>query len=339
MRRVLVALALLMLLFAATPAHGQVGTATEGFIQVTPGSVDVPGYGGANPAETGYGHGQMFDAAKGRALQSHNMDGEAARTITRSFAERPFVPTDPNAPWFRKAGEGARNPGRYFEVLEGESGGCGNSNILAGDTGREYRYTCTAAAFRNKHGVEIVLRPVCRDKRTECWSVTSSGDSILPYRKRGGRIRIGRHGENAIEDAACGIVDGNVCAIKRGRTKENTYRASLTFTINDLREVNRFALKDITYEDFVRIVFNGEVVFSDLDRAQYTKVDQCEGCHTINRRVSQRLDFNLRPFLKEGRNRLDVVLTAVAHGELLLNIHTSASCCRNWQDQWQKFSP
>ena len=86
-------------------------------------------------------------------------------------------------------------------------------------------------------------------------------------------------------------------------------------------------------------MFNGRRVYSDLDRRQYTKTQTCKGCHTINRRQRQHLNFNLLPFLKPGANTLKVNLTAVAHGELYLGIDTEADCCRFWQDVWKAGGP
>jgi len=175
--------------------------------------------------------------------------------------------------------------------------------------------------------VVVRLVPTCRDRRTACWQVRSTGHPILPYHYDGKRrITIGEKRENAIFD------DGR-------KTREHTYSAVLTFDLESTEEISQFTLSDITYEDFVEIVFNGRQVYSDLDRRQYTKTQKCKGCHTINRRQHQYLNFSLLPFLKAGANTLEVTLTAVAHGELYLRIDTRADCCRFWQDVWKESRP
>ncbi len=118
-------------------------------------------------------------------------------------------------------------------------------------------------------------------------------------------------------------------------TRVHYYTAALTFRVS-LEDINRFKLVRMEYEDFVEVTFNGVPVFTDLDQAQYNKVKTCGGCHVINRPVSRNLNFDLRPYLREGLNTFRVRLTAVAHGNLWLKLDTDSQCCKQWVDRWSE---
>jgi len=292
--------------------------------QVTnPTSENVPGYEGASVPETGYSHGLMYEDAENRALFGQGQDGQAARVVTDSFTQRPEVVLDDREEWIANAKKGEDTPSDFVTMMTDHYGDCEGGDVENTAKLDAFNYSCTSPATKSRYACRNALAPVCTDVSASCMELVSTDTGIMPFSFDGSRyMYIGKHGANSIPD-------------RRSPTRVNYYTAELTFKA-DRDDVHRFMLERLDYEDFVEVTFNDIPVFTDLDRAQYTNVATCGGCHVINRPVSRNLNFDLRPYLKTGLNTFRVRLTAVAHGQLWLKLDTDSRCCKSWSDIWQE---
>ncbi|NKB55053.1 MAG: hypothetical protein GKS00_01845 [Alphaproteobacteria bacterium] len=283
----------------------------------------VPGYRGADPPETGYRDGRMYDDAESRALRGQGPDGEAARTVIESFTGRPDLGVDGREAWYGNARRGEDRPQDFFSIMKEHYGNCTGGTVTPGAPGEAYVHACQAPATKSRHACRAVLAPVCADVNRSCMTLVRTNTGIMPFRYDGTRyMYIGKRARDSIPDR--GIP-----------TREHNYTAELQFDVS-LKDVSRFVLDRLEYEDFVEVTFNGVPVFTDLDRRQYRKPHACGGCHVINRPVSRSLGFDLLPYLREGLNSFRVRLNAVAHGNLWLRLDTDSRCCKDWRDRWRE---
>ena len=283
----------------------------------------VPGYHGSSRPESGYAHGLMYDDAETRALFGLGPDAKAAQTVIGGFSTRPEVVIDTREDWIGNAGRGEETPEDFISIMEDHYGDCTDGTVTAGTPTKAYEYACESPATKSRYACRNVLNPVCTDVSASCMTLVSTNTGILPFSYDGTRyMYIGKHGANSIP-------------APHHWTRTYYYTAELTFQA-DRKDVNRFILEQLNYEDFVEVTFNGTPVFTDLDRAQYTNVSTCGGCHVINRPVRRNLNFDLRPYLKTGLNTFRVRLTAVAHGQLWLKLDTDSRCCKAWSYPWSE---
>ncbi len=282
---------------------------------------DTPGFESAAPPETGYAHGRMDGDAEARALEGRGYDGEAARAVIGGFTRRPDTPIDEREDWTAESRRAEETPGDFVTIMKDTYSDCTGGTATEGTPGENYVHACEAPAVRSKYACRQVLAPRCADPSRACMRLTRTDTGILPFHFDGERyIYIGNRGRDSIRD--------------RGhRTTQHFYVAELQFMAKR-EEVAWFTLERLEYEDFVEVTFNGVPVFTDLDRRQYAKVKTCGGCHVINRPVSRTLNFDLRPYLKDGLNTFRVRLTAVAHGNLWLKLDTDSRCCLGWDNDW-----
>jgi len=281
----------------------------------------VPGYEGASRPESGYSHGQMYDDAEARALWGTGQDGDAARAVVGGFSTRPDIVIDEREDWTDNAKHGEEAPGDFISIMEGNYGDCTGGTVTAGSSTNAFEYACQSPATKSRYACRNVLVPVCTNVSPSCMELVSTNTGIMAFSFDGSRyMYIGNRTRDYIADR------GNP-------TRIHYYTAELTFRVS-LKDINRFKLVRMEYEDFVEVTFNGVPVFTDLDQAQYNKVKTCGGCHVINRPVSRNLNFDLRPYLREGLNTFRVRLTAVAHGNLWLKLDTDSQCCKAWSDRW-----
>lgn len=283
----------------------------------------VPGYKGTSVPETGYSHGLMYDDAEKRALFGTGQDAKAAQTITDGFSTRPEVVIDERENWLDNAKQGEKKPEDFISIMEDHYGDCTNGTVTVGTPGTAYEYACSSPATKSRYACRDVLTPVCTNASPSCMKLVSTNTGIMKFSFDGSRyMYIGNRTRDYIADR------GNP-------TRVHYYTAELTFEA-DRKDVHRFMLERLEYEDFVEVTFNGVPVFTDLDQAQYNKVKTCGGCHVINRPVSRNLNFDLRPYLITGLNVFRVRLTAVAHGNLWLKLDTDSKCCKAWSYPWQE---
>ncbi len=281
----------------------------------------VPGYEGTSRPESGYSHGLMYDDAEARALFGTGQDGKAARAVVGGFSTRPDIVIDQREDWIIDAKRGEDTPEDFISIMENNYGDCTGGTATEGTPGEAFEYSCNSPATKSRHACRAVLTPVCTNDSPSCLKLISANTGIMKFSFDGSRyMYIGNRTRNSIPDR------GNP-------TRIHYYTAELKFQANR-DDVTRFKLVRMEYEDFVEVTFNGVPVFTDLDRAQYTKVKTCGGCHVINRNVSRDLNFDLRPYLRTGLNTFRVRLTAVAHGNLWLKLDTDSRCCKAWSDRW-----
>jgi hypothetical protein len=292
-------------------------------IAQTVNSNTVPGYEGTSRPESGYSHGLMYDDAEARALWGTGQDGEAARAVVGGFTDRTDIVIDEREDWIGNAQRGEDTPEDFISIMESNYGDCTGGTVTTGTPGTAYEYACQSPATKSRYACRSVLAPFCSNVSPSCMELVSTNTGIMAFSFDGSRyMYIGNRTRDYIADR------GNP-------TRVHYYTAELTFRVS-LEDINRFMLVRMEYEDFVEVTFNGVPVFTDLDQAQYNKVKTCGGCHVINRPVSRNLNFDLRPYLREGLNTFRVRLTAVAHGNLWLKLDTDSQCCKQWIDRWSE---
>ena len=55
--------------------------------------------------------------------------------------------------------------------------------------------------------------------------------------------------------------------------------------------------------------------------------------------LNQKMDIELRPYLKEGWNELEVTWIYAVQGKFNIEIESKWECCNNWSDEWESDCP
>jgi len=141
------------------------------------------------------------------------------------------------------------------------------------------------------------------------------------------------------------------------------YDYKVNFRIDELETVSEFVLKEIGYDDFVRVTINGHQIFAGPfggDRLELLRdktiydiragsifhlfpyygvvIDGSELVHCADqfewRVVSTHID--LRRFLKEGENSLDIRLIVGGGGGIWLKFSAKVNACNSWNEIWEE---
>ncbi|MFA6595960.1 MAG: hypothetical protein WCT00_06565, partial [Bacilli bacterium] len=135
------------------------------------------------------------------------------------------------------------------------------------------------------------------------------------------------------------------------------YDRTLTFDIRDVDLITKFSLTRAAFDDWLLVKVNGTVVYVGPyggDRLEIVSTcmwyDGNGGCSFYSKRVQyaansygnpelstswdKSLNINLKPYLKNGTNRIFTRTIVAGHGESAIQITTRQLCPRDCRDQW-----
>ncbi len=123
-----------------------------------------------------------------------------------------------------------------------------------------------------------------------------------------------------------------------------SYERSTTFNISNLERIAEFRLVAAGWDDHMRIVLNGRQVFigpyqGEVLRSNGSKVSYGGRSAACELSVSWRrdaLDIDLRPYLREGENVLDMQVIVAGKGEGWIRVRAERHCaCEEWEEHWE----
>lgn len=189
-------------------------------------------------------------------------------------------------------------------------------------------------------------------KVTECdfgGIVKESVDSHISFDASNGFLTIGTDCDNCLT---------GTCA---------TFDKTIVFSISQVGLVSSFHLKHVKFDDYIQLKLNGHIFYVGPDGGAYVEVktrnvkkqrngrrgrmritetytervtevfnghkyERCERGESFNREV----DIDLRPYLLEGKNTLQMRIIVSGAGEGWIKIKAREQCCANndWIETW-----
>ena len=138
---------------------------------------------------------------------------------------------------------------------------------------------------------------------------------------------------------------------------------SASFNLRDIKEIRTFSLKKVFLNNFLQVSINGHVVYNNLGgyklnviysgrhsyRSSYCgqtqesnykvdggngRVESCilNGC----KEEADYMNIDLRPYLKEGRNTVEMNAVWSFGGHIHIEIEARQQCCTKLTDKWEK---
>ena len=212
-----------------------------------------------------------------------------------------------------------------------------------------YEETCEKPA--GNINCEKTLNVSC-DKTEECQAggiVKGSMDTGIDWDYNYPNLRLGTPGTYYLPQ--CG--DNDCC--------QRTMSAS--FNLRDIKEIRTFALKKVFLNNFLQVSINGNVVYNNLGGYKldiiysgrhsyaspycaqwqesnykvdggYGRIESCilNGC----KEEADYMNIDLRPYLKEGRNTVEMKVVWSFGGHIHIEIEARQQCCTKLTDKWEK---
>lgn len=161
-------------------------------------------------------------------------------------------------------------------------------------------------------------------------------------------------------DGASGVLTfGWPYNFTQGGGQGTQYDYKVSFRIDALEAVSEFALKEVGYDDFIRVTINGHQIFAGPfggDRLELLKdktifdrryagfpfygvaIDGSGLVHCADqfkwRVVPTHVD--LKRFLKEGENTIDIRLIVGGGGGIWLKFSARVNACNSWNETWEE---
>lgn len=124
------------------------------------------------------------------------------------------------------------------------------------------------------------------------------------------------------------------------------YDRDTEFTIKNIDKLTEFRLIQAGFDDHIQIKVNGKVIYvgpyggSHLELRPRsflgTQIFNGESNHNceLGTNWNKNLDIDLKPYLKEGRNKISMRVIVSGHGEGWLKISAKQHCCSSWREEW-----
>ena len=127
------------------------------------------------------------------------------------------------------------------------------------------------------------------------------------------------------------------------------------FRIKRVSEIKTFRLKKVAFDDHAMVKVNGQVLYNSLGgnrldiyrqcgawdqevQAGWGIADICMQNHGNNH--YKRMDVDLKPYLREGVNEIEMTLIYSMLGQFNIEIEASQYCCNKWgSDKWESDCP
>lgn len=121
------------------------------------------------------------------------------------------------------------------------------------------------------------------------------------------------------------------------------HKRIIIFSMSQIDLVTSFYLSHVKFDDYLQLTLNGHVVYVGPDGGDYLEVKRGSVYNGKFRRGCERgknwdvqLNRDLKPFLLEGKNTLEMKIIVSGYGEGWLQIKAKKQCCENddWQENW-----
>lgn len=149
---------------------------------------------------------------------------------------------------------------------------------------------------------------------------------------KGGSLTIGRDGDNYYLDHT------GQCS---------TFYEIVSFHITKLDLLSVFKVKRLKFDDYIEMKLNGHIIYVGPDGGEYVRVEQHDGKNMVfngnyhsecERAIDQdqTVQIDLKPYLKEGENVLEIKLIVGGAGEMWLEIDAKQKYCKDnaWKESW-----
>ena len=127
-----------------------------------------------------------------------------------------------------------------------------------------------------------------------------------------------------------------------GRCEE--FNRSTTFRVKDKERIKEFRIVGVGYDDYMQIKVNGQQVYNGPKGGNKlviknkgwfgADVDTGKGVYgcELNTDWNFKVNIDLKPYLREGLNTIDVKVIVSGKGEGWMDIIASQYCCNEWED-------
>ena len=124
------------------------------------------------------------------------------------------------------------------------------------------------------------------------------------------------------------------------------------FKLRDVAEIRTFRLNKVAFDDHAMVKVNGTMVYNswggyklDISRecgamhdvrvdAGYGKGGGC--CQFYGANHYRNVDVDLKPYLREGMNEIEMTLVYAQLGQFNIEIEARQQCCTKLTDKWEK---
>lgn len=161
----------------------------------------------------------------------------------------------------------------------------------------------------------------------------SFSEGLIYEVKEDGSLTVGTDGDNYFE-AQCAA-----------------FEKVVTFSIAKLDLVSIFQLVHVKFDDYLEVKLNGHIVYVGPDGGDYIRIEKkedgelmvfngenhknCERNESWDSEVNMsKVNIDLKPYLKDGENVLQMKIIVSGAGEGWLKIEAKQKCCEN--NEWDK---
>ncbi len=129
-----------------------------------------------------------------------------------------------------------------------------------------------------------------------------------------------------------------------------THERKVTFSMSQVHLVTNFRLVQVKFDDYIQIKLNGHIVYVGPDGGDFIEVRaNWQGNVVFNGLVEKKCErgtnfirnenVNLKPYLKEGKNTLEMRIIVSGNGEGWLKIEAKKLCCEknDWTKKWVEY--
>ena len=307
---------------AAGRALGEAGKDAVRDAATRPDLSEVPGFQGTAVPESGYRElGAGIEDAARDALPGHAV----GRYVEQSAGARPRFNIDRRNPAVELGSAIEAEPAATLgSALTGAYSDCRAISVESTPT-PEVEARCTEWGLDELVGCERVLELTCTHA-TDCDAggiVVQSVRSDMRWDYRYPHLTIGSISDNYWEGD---------CAVFDRRT---------TFVIEDIERIKDFRLIESGFDDWIRIRVNGHTVRIgpyggdrlDVVSGQVRYAPSRTGACELHVSWHQRLDLDIKPYLRSGLNTLDMRVVVAGGGEGWMRFIATQYCGCEWQER------
>lgn len=294
----------------------------------SPDLTTVPSYQGTNVPETQYyGSGLGIEDAARQALPN----SEVGSFVQDSALNRPRFNIDRNDPIVQRGDTISADPEALLgQQLTGQYSSCQEVTTTTAPATWSEEY-CTEWGMDQQIGCQKTLNLSC-NRPIECDAGGINLDSVqsdmrwtytYPY------LTIGTISDN-YWSGYCTVFD-----------------RSTTFTIEDINKVQEFTLIQAGFDDWIKVVVNGTLVYvgpyggdrlevvttGRFRRVQYgaSSYGWCE----LSTSWNKSLNIDIKPYLRTGLNTIDMRVIVAGGGEGWIKFKATQYCDCQWSETWE----
>ena len=133
------------------------------------------------------------------------------------------------------------------------------------------------------------------------------------------------------------------------------YVRETSFEVKNLSAISEFKIIEVGFDDYMRVTVNDVQVYigpnsghkldvlKELREGMFGfkmwsyRVDTGAGIHVCERSTDWgfNVDIDIRPYLKEGVNKIGTEVVVYGGGEGYIKIKSKQHCCSEWEEKWE----